>query len=228
MNVPGHGPSVIVTINAPATAGISRFSMRGEGGATADEARLLVRDMIHAEPVLPVPIRLWRQGFKKPFGCRSSILSRQHFLPSKLLCFLCHNGKGKAGTAIILIDSLVGVCTARMPVLAASGHVFPRSDQWPEVFVAFGKVWLTIWAHGLWEWQPAVCIARSWIRRRCPNYPRCAGRASGEALATRKSEFDPICGDAARFAGAFRPVFGTRRTGRRSTVARLWRTDCGR
>jgi hypothetical protein len=68
MNVPGHGPSVIVTINAPATAGISRFSMRGEGGATADEARLLVRDMIHAEPVLPVPIRLWRQGFKNPLA----------------------------------------------------------------------------------------------------------------------------------------------------------------
>jgi hypothetical protein len=52
MNVPAHGPSVIVTINAPATAGISRFSMRGEGGATADEARLLVRDMIHVEPGL--------------------------------------------------------------------------------------------------------------------------------------------------------------------------------
>ncbi|MEK1932753.1 MAG: hypothetical protein AAAC47_23870 [Pararhizobium sp.] len=65
MNVPGHGLSVIVTINAPATAGISRFSMRGEGGATADEARLLVRDMIHIEPILPVLITLWRQDFKK-------------------------------------------------------------------------------------------------------------------------------------------------------------------
>lgn len=65
MNVPGHGLSVIVTINAPATAGISRFSMRGEGGATADEARLLVRDVIHVELVLPVLITLWRQGFKK-------------------------------------------------------------------------------------------------------------------------------------------------------------------
>ena len=118
MNVPGHGPSVIVTINAPATAGISRFSMRGKSGATADEARLLVRDVICVEAVLPVPITLWRQGFKKPYGCRSSILSRQHFLPVKLLCFLCHNGKGKAGTAIILIDSLVGVCTAGVPVFA--------------------------------------------------------------------------------------------------------------
>lgn len=50
--MPGHGLSVIVTINAPATAGISRFSMQGEGGATADEARLLVRDVIHVEPGL--------------------------------------------------------------------------------------------------------------------------------------------------------------------------------
>jgi hypothetical protein len=144
MNVPAHGPSVIVTINAPATAGISRFSMRGEGGATADEARLLVRDMIHVEPGVTVPIMLWRRGFKKPFGCRSSILSRQHFLPVKLLCFLCHNGKGKAGTAIILIDSLVGVCTATIPVLAASGHVFRYGEGWPAVFAAIGKVWLTI------------------------------------------------------------------------------------
>jgi hypothetical protein len=29
-----------------------------------------------------------------------------------LLCFLCHNGKGKAKIAIILIDSLAPVCCA--------------------------------------------------------------------------------------------------------------------
>jgi hypothetical protein len=68
MNVPGHGPSVIVTINAPATAGISRFSMRRKSGATADEARLLVRDVICVEAVLPVPITLWRQGFENPLA----------------------------------------------------------------------------------------------------------------------------------------------------------------
>ena len=118
MNVPGHGPSVIVTINAPATAGISRFSMRGKSGATADEARLLVRDVIFVEAVFTRLDHALAPGLIKPFGCRSSILSRQHFLPVKLLCFLCHNGKGKAGTAIILIDSLVGVCTAGVPVFA--------------------------------------------------------------------------------------------------------------
>jgi len=68
MNVPGHGPAVIVTINAPATAGISRFSIRRKSGATADEARLLVRDVICVEAVLPVPITLWRQGFKNPLA----------------------------------------------------------------------------------------------------------------------------------------------------------------
>jgi hypothetical protein len=82
--------------------------------------------MICVEAVLPVPITLWRQGFEKPFGCRSSILSRQHFLPLKLLCFLCHNGKGKAGTAIILIDSLVGVCTAGVPVPGCRDAYFLR------------------------------------------------------------------------------------------------------
>ncbi|MCV9965558.1 hypothetical protein OIU34_27150 [Pararhizobium sp. BT-229] len=65
---PVTGNSVIVTINDPATAGISRFSIRGKSGATADEARLLVRDMICVEAVLPVPIMLWRQGLKKPLA----------------------------------------------------------------------------------------------------------------------------------------------------------------
>jgi hypothetical protein len=68
MNVPGHGPLVNITINAPATAGISRFSMRGKSGATADEARLLVRDMIFIEAVLAVLITLWRQGFENPLA----------------------------------------------------------------------------------------------------------------------------------------------------------------
>ena len=68
MNVPGHGPAVFVTINAPATAGISRFSMLRQSGATADEARLLVRDVICVEAVLPVPITLWRQGLKNPLA----------------------------------------------------------------------------------------------------------------------------------------------------------------
>ena len=118
MNMPGHGLSVIVTISDPATAGISRFCMQEKSGATADEARLLVRDVICVEAVFTRPDHALAPGLRKPFGCRSSILSRQHFLPVKLLCFLCHNGKGKAGTAIILIDSLVGVCTAGMRIFA--------------------------------------------------------------------------------------------------------------
>ncbi|WP_156373869.1 MULTISPECIES: hypothetical protein [unclassified Rhizobium] len=51
MNMPGHGLSVIVTISDPATAGISRFCMQEKSGATADEARLLVRDVIFNEAV---------------------------------------------------------------------------------------------------------------------------------------------------------------------------------
>ena len=64
MNVPGHGHSVSVTISLRPPPDILRFSMREKSGATADEARLPVGDMIVVEAVLSVPIMLWRRGFE--------------------------------------------------------------------------------------------------------------------------------------------------------------------
>jgi hypothetical protein len=57
--------------------------------------------------------RLWRQvrGWLAAFA---ATLSRQYFYPEKLVCFLCHNSKGKAKCAIILMDFLThtksGIC----------------------------------------------------------------------------------------------------------------------